>query len=167
MLEAENVEYDIESRLTETTAGSCVIRLTSLSTTRPEFFNFRSGVWFGKPNGALYSGFTLDVGNLLYQNGRPASTTRSLISAALFSSNTFNSRGVLYDVNMQDGGRGQMTQDPKIGTDFLSAVYAGDYYLSFSMVGVEQRTYHVIPGPSGDVLKGFQSCTNALFGNIR
>src|SRR5262249_49280991 len=65
-LEAENVTYEVESRLTETTAGSCLIRASSLSTKRPEFFNFRSGVWVGKPNGALYTGFTLDVGNLVY-----------------------------------------------------------------------------------------------------
>jgi hypothetical protein len=55
-----------------------------------------------------------------------------------------------------------MTGDASVGSVFLFAVYVGDYDLTFSAAGIDERTYHVnaIPGPP--VLADYQRCVNVL-----
>jgi hypothetical protein len=66
---------------------------------------------------------------------------------------------------MGDGGRGQMTADPVIGVSFLSAVYSGEYSLSFSAIGIDQRTHG--RAPSVKILNEFRNCTDTLFAEVK
>jgi hypothetical protein len=130
----------------------------------PEALNFRAGVWQGidqNSRSVSLTGFTLDVGNLKFQNGLIVGTTP--LAAAAFASRSFNSFGRLYDVDMEDGGHGAHTADPHVAIDFLTAVWAGDFEVAFAAKNIPlERTYHISSAPSADVIRQFKDCLGTL-----
>jgi len=159
----EKVEYGVEAKLSNPSAGSCLIG-ASLSSTAPEVVNFRAGAWSGSNNGSrqMYLGFTLDVGNWIYKDGLPIALKRTPVSETFFASKTFNSRGRFYDVDFGDGGHGQITGDASVGSLFLFAVYVGNFDITFSAPGIDERTYHVNEAPAPPVLADYHRCLDAL-----
>jgi hypothetical protein len=110
-----------------------------------------------------FTGFTLDVGNLLFQNGLIAGTQKTPLATAAFASKSFNSFGRLYDVDMGDGGRGANTADAQTAFDFLTAVFSGDFEIAFIAKGVPlERAYHIVDGPPPNIIRKFKDCMEAL-----
>ena len=166
-LTPSSVEYDIEAKH-DKIAASCTIMLTVLNyPISPEALNFRAGVWRGtdpatRPAGT-FAGFTLDVGNLLFENGVITGTQKTPLARAAFGSTKFNSVGRLYEADMGDGGRGANTVDPQTALDFMTAVFEGNFDIAFTAKDLPlQRTYHISDAPPASIVQRFHECMGAL-----
>jgi hypothetical protein len=165
-LTPKSVEYTVEIKH-EKSAASCTIMVTILNyPISPEALNFRAGVWQGKVKENQFetlTGFTLDVGNLQFKNGLIVGTQKTPIAGAAFGSKTFNSLGRLYEMDMEDGGRGAMTVDTGTALDFLRAVWGGDFDIAFKAKSLPlERSYHILAGPPPSIVQQFKDCLDTL-----
>ena len=113
----------------------------------------------GMGNVSAY-GFTVDVGDMFFSNGRPQRIDKVPIQSAALLSEMFNSPGRMYSTDAGDGGLMIATPDPMIALQFLAVAIGGDFRIAFTRDGGRvSREYIVHQQPSPADLQQFSACT--------
>jgi hypothetical protein len=163
-LVGKSVDYNVEVKR-DRTAASCalLISIDNLPAS-PEVANFRALVTVGiDPHTAVFVGFSLDVGNYRFSQGQPTGIDVTKLAKAVFVSKDFNSAGRLFATDFKDGGRGALTRDETNGDAFLTALWSGDFDISFvAQDGSEERTYHLADSPPPSIIKQFGDCVATM-----
>jgi hypothetical protein len=167
-LAPEEIEYTAETTA-DASGMVCKISLAVFSPNRPETLNFNALVYVAAtptPQGLWGStgyGYTLDVGEIAYQNGLPSGVTKKRISDSVFTSPSFSSSGRMFPTAMPDGGLAAYTKDGATGKALIDAVLLGSFAISFHEAGIEgYRTYSVRKAMSSNEAQKFVACLKTL-----
>lgn len=161
-LVAGSIEYEAEVK-EDAIAKSCNIALVLLSLPSPEAVNFHFIVAQQKSDGLTFVGFSIDVGDLKFENGLVAGTEKASLSSAAFISPSFSSVGRLNGGPVPDGGVLESTADPNVYTSYLLAFLSGKFQISFRRDGFPGlRSYDVQQKPPPKVVSQFEDCVSSL-----
>jgi hypothetical protein len=110
---------------------------------------------------ALFFGFSLDVGDMRYQNGLPAGVDRAALARGDVSTGSFSSQGSMYGGPAPDGSVLKSTLDQDTARKLWQGVPSGDFsiHLLRATQGAQPRTYVVSTPPPRGPLANYLACS--------
>lgn len=141
-------------------AKICEITLDMQNPTAPELVEFTAFAGYDKSNESVAIGFITMAAH------QPLSEELQLLdlSAATFTSPTFQSADDMdYEVH-KDGGIMAATLDQVVASSFLRAFIGGDFELTLATAGPQstKSSYRISTAPPAEVQNGFAKCLEEL-----
>jgi hypothetical protein len=157
-VENDTVQFDAEVKK-DTQARTCNLMTMIVDKARPEVVNFR--IIHALSPQAIFLGFSLDVGDMRYQNGLPAGLDHAVLARGDVSTGSFSSEGRMYGGPTPDGGILKSTMDQETATNLWLGVLSGHFSLHLlrATPGAQPRTYQIATPPSRDALGKYLACS--------
>ena len=154
----DTIRFDAEDKQDDQ-SRVCGLMTMIVDQSRPEALNFRV-IHTISPK-SLFFGFSLDVGDIHYQNGLYAGLDKIILASGDVSTGAFNSQGRMYGGQTSDGGVLKSTMDEETARMLWLGVLSGDFsiHLLRATPGAEPRTYVISTAPSPDALSKYLACS--------
>jgi hypothetical protein len=130
----------------------------------PEFVNLRFRVDADLQKNVMFFSITTDVGELVYQNGKPSGTRAVAIDQAEFLARDFDSQGRTH-VTLDDGGVQLSTNDAQVFPILILTFQSGQFTIRFRRQGTDAiRGYSISASPSivMEPSRRFRNCMTAM-----
>jgi hypothetical protein len=157
----ETVQFDFEAKA-DVQGRTCNLMAMILDPSRPEVVNFR--IIHALSPMALFFGFSLDVGDMRYQNGLPAGVDHAVLARGDVSAGSFSSEGSMYGGPAPDGGIVKSTMDGETAGKLWQGILSGNFsiHLLRATPGAKPRTYVVSETPTREALSKYLACSTEI-----
>jgi len=157
----DSVQFDFEQK-GDAQNRTCNLMTIITDPSRPEVVNFRI-IQALSPT-TLFFGYSLDVGDMRYQNGLPAGLDHVALARGEVSTKDFSSEGSMYGGPTPDGGILKSTLDQQPVGNLWQGIVAGDFSLHLlrATPGAQPRTYVIAKAPSPGPLAQYLACSTEI-----
>jgi hypothetical protein len=155
------VQFGAEDKQEEQ-GRTCSLLTTIVDPSRPEVVNLR--LFHVLSPTALYFGFSIDVGEMRYRNGKPVGRENVTLASGDVTTDSFDSDGRMYGAPVRGGGVIKSTTDAETARTLWLGVLSGSFALRMRRAtsGAQPRTYLVSTPPSREALGRYLACSLAI-----
>jgi len=161
----KQVQYEFKDCSTSPDVLNCSLAAYISNFPVPELVSVLLRVDASRAKNVMFFSITTDVGEQLYQNGKPSSIRKVSIDQAEFLSDGFDSSGRLH-TTLDDSGVQLSTNDAEVFPVLLLDFQSGHFTIRFRRQGSDSiRGYSVSSSPADTMVASekFRSCvTNIL-----
>jgi hypothetical protein len=157
----DTVKFDFEKK-GDAQNRTCNLMMMIVDPSRPEVVNFR--IIHALSPTALFFGFSLDVGDMRYQNSSPVGLDRAALTRGDVSTASFSSEGSMFGGPAPDGGILKSTMDATTAENLWRGFVSGNFSLHLlrATPGAQARTYVVAKAPSPSSLSRYLACSSEI-----
>jgi hypothetical protein len=158
------VAFDFEEKI-DANGITCNLITMIVDPTRPEVVNLRIIEALSTVNPrAIFLAYSLDVGDIRYDNGMPAGLTWTTLNQGDISSGSFSTVGSFYG-GVANGGVLKSTVDQATATAMWDGLRSGSFSIQFqrASTGAPQNTYIITKPISRDALARYLACRAQIY----
>jgi hypothetical protein len=157
----DTVQFDAENKQ-DAQGHTCNLMAMIVDPSRPEAVNFRL-IHALSPQ-ALFFGFSLDVGDMRYQNGLPAGLNKVALASGDISTTSFSSDGRMYGGPAPDGGISKSTMDKATAENLWQDFLTGKFSIHFrrANANAQPRTYIIDKPIPAESLSKYLACRTEI-----
>jgi len=157
----DSVQFDFEQK-GDAQNRTCNLITMIMDPSRPEIVNFR--IIHALSATTLFFGYSLDVGDMRYQNGLPAGLDQVALARGDVGTKDFSSEGSMYGGPTPEGGILKSTLDQQAVGNLSQGIVAGDFSLHLlrATPGAQPRTYVIAKAPSPGPLAQYLACSTEI-----
>lgn len=158
---SDSVQFDFEQK-GDAQNRTCNLMTMIMDPSRPEVVNFR--IIHALSPTTLFFGYSLDVGDMRYQNGLPAGFNRVALAHGDVGTKDFSSEGSMHGGPTPDGRILKSTLDQQTAENLWRGIVAGDFSLHLlrATPGAQPRTYVIAKAPSRGPLAQYLACSDEI-----
>lgn len=150
-IQPKHVEYAFKNYSSSPDVRNCSLAAYISNFPAPELVSVMFRVDASRPKNVMFFSITTDVGEQIYQSGKPVSIRKVPIDQAEFLSDEFNSLGRLH-TRLDDGGVQQVTNDAEVFPILLLDFQSGHFTIRFRRQGSDAiRGYTVSSSMSATI----------------
>jgi hypothetical protein len=148
---------------------NCTLAAYISNSPAPEFVNLRFRVDADLQKNVMFFSITTNIGEQLYQNGKPSGTHAVAIDKAEFLAPDFDSLGRMY-ATLDDGGVQLSTNDTRVFPILMLTFQSGQFTIRFRRQGSDViRGYSISSSPSAvmEPSARFRDCMTAMLAVVK